>query len=281
MNGVKPRCCTIKRMILTAILLLNASLPEGAGSSLFSNDPYRDPVTGMEFLFVEGGCFEMGDTHGEGYFAEKPVHLVCIDNFYIGKHEVTHAEWRTIMGDQLPYSAGIDNLPTSGVNHEDILSFMTKFSQITGKKFRLPTEAEWEYACRSRGLKERFSGFNNTNNIFRYANFCDVNCTYEWMTGEQNDGHKDAAPVGSYRPNGLGLYDMSGNVWEWVADWFDEDYYKKSPKDNPRGPQSGRDKVVRGGCWLNSPNYLRCSYRFGLNYLFRENDIGFRVVMEK
>lgn len=268
-------------MMLTVILLLNVSLSEGAGSSLFTNIPYRDPVTGMEFLFVEGGCFEMGDTYREGYFAERPVHSVCIDNFYIGKYEVTHAEWRVIMGDQLPHSESIDSLPKSNVNHEDILSFTAKFSQRTGKKFRLPTEAEWEYACRSRGMKERFSGFNNKNQIFLYANFCDVNCTYDWMTGDQNDGHKDAAPVGSYKPNGLGLYDMSGNVWEWVADWFDEEYYKKSPKNNPRGPHSGRDRVVRGGCWLNSPNYLRCSYRFGLNPLLRETDIGFRVVMEK
>jgi formylglycine-generating enzyme required for sulfatase activity len=235
----------------------------------------------MEFVFVKGGCFAMGDTLGDGYFAEHPVHEVCVDDFYLGKYEVMQGEWTQIMFNEPSCPAKSERFPVVCVNYADILSFVEKMSKRTERKIRLPTEAEWEYACRSKGGKERYSGFSEKDFIFRYANFCDVNCNYDWVTGDQDDGHKDAAPAGSFLPNSLGLYDMSGNVWEWVSDWFDEDYFNKSPQNNPAGPQSGNGRVVRGGCWLNSPNYLRCSYRFGLNPELRENDIGFRVVMEK
>jgi len=265
----------------TAIASLNGSLAEVKDSPVLVDRPYRDSATGMEFVFIKGGCFEMGDVLGEGYFAESPAHIVCVDDFYLGKYEVTQTEWHIIMENKLLHSLSSGRFPMVNVNYTDIQSFMVKLDNKTGKKSRLPTEAEWEYACRNGGKRERFSGFDKKDQIFHYANFCDVSCSHDWATGDQDDGYTDVAPVGSYRPNSLGLYDMSGNIWEWVADWFDEDYYKKSPRDNPKGPQSGRDRVIRGGCWLNSPNYLRCAYRFGLNPSLRENDIGFRVVMER
>ena len=266
--------------LLISLLLPFASRVFADRPSEPGNPGHTDAITGMEFVFVKGGCFEMGDTLGDGYFAERPVHEVCIDDFSIGKYEVTEGEWREIMGNESCPRSG-DRFPAACVNHDDLQEFMARFSQRSGKKYRLPTEAEWEYACRNKGKKERYSGFSEKERIFRYANFCDVNCNYDWASGDQDDGHKDASPAGSFLPNGLGLFDMSGNVWEWVFDWFSEDYFKESPRNNPKGPQSGRDRAVRGGCWLNSPNYLRCSYRFGLNPTLRENDIGFRVVMEK
>lgn len=245
------------------------------------HSPYRDSVTGIELVLIQGGCFDMGDVLGDGYFAERPVHTVCVNDFFIGKYEVTRGEWRAVMGQEAPCPGNGERFPVGCVNYDDVQVFMAQLSRRSGKRFRLPTEAEWEYACRSGGKKQRYAGFNEREGISRYANFCDVNCAYDWVTGDQDDGHKDVAPVGSFLPNGLGLFDMSGNMWEWVSDWFDEAYYTISARDNPQGPAFGRTRVVRGGCWLNSPNYLRCSYRFGFDPSFRENDIGFRVVMEQ
>jgi formylglycine-generating enzyme required for sulfatase activity len=268
-------------VVLGVLFTLTISKAGNKWLSTSVNGHYKDLLTGMEFVFVKGGCFTMGDTFGDGYFAERPVHEVCVDDFYMGKYEVTLGEWTTIMGDGSPCLLRGERFPAGCVNYDDIETFMVKFSQRSGKRFRLPTEAEWEYACRSGGRKECYAGFIEKDHIFRHANFCDVHCNYDWVTGDQDDGHKDDAPVGSFLPNGLGIYDMSGNVWEWVSDWFDEEYYKNSPRKNPAGHRSGKDRVVRGGCWLNSPNYLRCSYRFGLNPALRENDVGFRVVVKE
>jgi formylglycine-generating enzyme len=267
-------------LVIGAFFFPNITRPEDSRLSSSFKAHYTDLLTGMEFVFVKGGCFAMGDTFGDGYFAERPVHEVCVDDFYMGKYEVTQGEWTAIMGHGSPCPLRGERFPAGCVNYDDIETFMVKCSQRSGKKFRLPTEAEWEYACRSGGKRERYAVFSEKDCIFRYANFCDVNCNHDWATGDQDDGHKDAAPAGSFLPNGIGLYDMSGNVWEWVADWFDQGYYEKSPRYNPNAPQFGQERVVRGGCWLNSPNYLRCSYRFGFNPALRERDIGFRVVME-
>ncbi len=240
---------------------------------------YTDAVTGMEFVPVKGGCFEMGDTFGEGYFAEGPAHVVCLDDFRIGRHEVTKQQWKTVMGDSAQNAGGEENHPVGSVNYHDVQAFIEKLNQRTGKQYRLPTEAEWEYACRSGGKKERFAGLTNRDDLFLYANFCDASCQYNWMTTDQDDGYEGPSPVGTYRPNGLGLYDMSGNVWEWVADWFDQNYYERSPTYNPGGPDSGSDRVIRGGCWLSGQFYPRCAYRLGIPASMREADIGFRLAV--
>ena len=276
----------VRKLILTIVVLGVLFTPtiSKAGNKWLStsvNGHYKDLLTGMEFVFVKGGCFAMGDTFGDGYFAERPVHEVCVDDFYMGKYEVTQGQWAALMGREPSCPERGERFPAGCVNYADVQTFVERLSQATGKRFRLPTEAEWEYACRSGGRKERYAGFIEKDHIFRHANFCDVHCNYDWVTGDQDDEHKDDAPVGSFLPNGLGIYDMSGNVWEWVSDWFDDEHYKKNPRNNPAGPRSGQDRVVRGGCWLNSPNYLRCSYRFGLNPTLREHDVGFRVVGEE
>ena len=234
--------------MIGALFFPNITRPEDSRLSSSFKAHYTDLLTGMEFVFVKGGCFAMGDTFGDGYFAEHPVHEVCVDNFYMGKYEVTQGQWAAFMGREPSCPGRGEHFPAGCVNYADVQTFMARLSQATGKKFRLPTEAEWEYACRSGGKRERYAGFSEKDHIFRYANFCDVNCNYDWATGDHDDGHKDAAPAGSFLPNDLGLYDMSGNVWEWVADWFDEGYYEKSPRYNPKGPQFGQELLVRGGC---------------------------------
>ena len=227
---------------------------------------------GIEMVSVKGGCFEMGDIFGDGEDDEKPVHEVCVDDFYIGKYEVTQAQWQEVMGSNPAYFKGCDNCPVETIDWDEVQEFINKLNQKlapagikqgTGKRYRLPTDAEWEYAARSGGKKERFAGFSDESELSQYANFCDNNCEFEWKVEGQNDGYKNTSPVGSYKPNGLGLYDMSGNVWEWINDWYDENYYKISPKDNPKGASEGPFHVLRGGSWGDTPWDARTPDRNG------------------
>ncbi len=217
----------------------------------------------IDMVFVKGGCFEMGDAGGDGEDDERPVHEVCVDDFYIGKYEVTQSQWHKIAGYNPAYFKGCDNCPVETIDWDEVQEFINKLNQKTGKKYRLPTDAEWEYAARSGGKKERFAGFSDESKLSQYANFCDDNCEFEWKVEGQNDGYRNTAPVGSYEPNGLGLYDMSGNVWEWISDWYDENYYKNSPKDNPNGPSGGPFHVLRGGSWGDTPWDMRTATRNG------------------
>jgi formylglycine-generating enzyme required for sulfatase activity len=229
---------------------------------------YKDPITGMEFIFVKGGCYEMGDTFGDGYDNEKPVHEVCVDDFYIGKYEVTQAQWKAIMGNNPSYFKDCgDNCPVEQVSWNEIQEFINKLNQGAGtNKYRLPTEAEWEYAARSGGKKEKYAGTSNESELGEYA----------WY--DKNSGSK-THPVGQKKPNGLGIYDMSGNVWEWVQDWYDENYYRSSPKDNPKGAYSGQYRVLRGGSWIFIPRLIRAAYRDWLGPTVRNSRGGFRVAL--
>jgi formylglycine-generating enzyme required for sulfatase activity/uncharacterized caspase-like protein len=232
---------------------------------------YKDPITGMEFIFVKGGCYEMGDTFGDGYDNEKPVHEVCVDDFYIGKYEVTQAQWKAIMGNNPSYFKDCgDNCPVEQVSWNEIQEFINKLNQGAGtNKYRLPTEAEWEYAARSGGKKEKYAGTSNESELGEYA----------WY--DKNSGSK-THPVGQKKPNGLGIYDMSGNVWEWVQDWYDENYYRSSPKDNPKGAYSGQYRVLRGGSWLIGPGLIRAANRDRLEPTGRAlygDYVGFRVAL--
>ncbi|MGA1863410.1 formylglycine-generating enzyme family protein [Deferribacter thermophilus] len=225
----------------------------------------KDPITGMEFVYVPGGCFQMGDTFGDGESDEEPVHEVCVDGFYMGKYEVTQGQWEKVMGNNPSYfkSCG-DDCPVERVSWNDVQNFINKLKRQTGKNYRLPTEAEWEYACRSGGKKEKYCGGDNIDAVAWYYD---------------NSGGK-THPVGQKQPNGLGIYDMSGNVYEWVQDWYDSSYYRSSPKNNPTGPSSGSSRVKRGGSWLNLPRLVRASYRNYGTPGSRDNYIGFRLVVE-
>lgn len=240
---------------------------------------FKDPLTGMEFIFVKGGCFQMGNTFGDGESDEKPVHEACVDDLYIGKYEVTQKQWTDIMGNNPSNFKSCDNCPVEQVSWNDIQEYITKLNSKTGKNYRLPTEAEWEYAARSGGKNEKYAGFSNESELYLYANFCDSNCDYDWKTKNQNDGYKNTSPVGKFKPNGLGIYDMTGNVWEWVQDWYDDNYYKNSPKNNPRGPDSGQYRLLRGGSWRSVPGDLRASSRDWDGPAVRDIGGGFRLLL--
>ena len=203
------------------------------------------PIIG-ELVRVEGGCFQMGNVFGEGNSNEKPVHKVCVEDFYLGKTEVTQGQWRKIMGGNPSHFKRGDDYPVEKVSWNDVQEFIEKLNERGNGRYRLPTEAEWEYACREGGKR------------VRYGTGKDAISSSEANYG-RNLGR--TAPVGSYSANALGLHDMSGNVWEWVSDWYGSDYYGSSPQNNPRGPKAGSLRVKRGGSWTTSPGYLRCANR--------------------
>ncbi len=220
-------------------------------------------VTGMEFVFIKGGCFERGDTFGDGDSDEKPVHEVCVDDFYLGKYEITQRQWEKVMGGNPSTFTGRDN-PVDRVGWNDVQQFIERLNSQSNRKYRLPTEAEWEYAAKSGGKREKYSGTSQEGELWDYV----------WYYG--NSG-ASTHPVGQRKPNGLGLYDMSGNVWEWCADWYDAHYYQNSPKYNPRGPGNGELRVLRGGSWFRGPSFVRTACRLWSDPASRSINVGFRL----
>ena len=226
---------------------------------------FTDPVTGMELVFVKGGCFDMGDTFGDGRSDEKPVHNVCVSDFYVGKYEVTQGQWKAVMGNNPSHFRECgDTCPVEMVSWNDVQGFIQKLNNKTGKSFRLPTEAEWEYAARSGGKKEKYAGTSSDSDLGTYA----------WYAS--NSGSK-THPAGQKQPNSPDLYDMTGNVWEWVQGWYGEDYYSSSLRDNPQGPSSGSSRVRRGGSWVNNPGSVRASNRYSDYPSNGYSNGGFRV----
>ena len=220
---------------------------------------------GIEMVFVEGGTFQMGATSEQGSDAdgdEKPVHSVTVSDFYIGKYEVTQAQWKAVMGNNPSYFKG-DNLPVENVSWNDVQEFIKKLNQLTGKRYRLPTEAEREYAARG-GMKRKgykYAGSNNIGGVAWYA----------------NNSSSQTHPVGQKQPNELGLFDMSGNVWEWCQDNYGN--YNSSSQTNPTGPAGGPLRVLRGGGWFHCAGYCRVSDRHGNYPFYRGSDSGFRLVL--
>ncbi len=201
-------------------------------------------------VFVEGGTFTMGATEEQGsdaYDSEKPAHRVTLSDFYIGKYEVTQAQWEAIMGSNPSSFKGSYHLPVEYVSWNDIQKFITKLNQKTGRKYRLPTEAEWEYAARG-GAKSKGYKYSGSNDIGAVA----------WYGS--NSGNK-THPVGKMQPNELGIYDMSGNVGEWCQDWFSDSYYSNGAQTNHTGPSRGSHRVIRGGDWFSSNSQCRVSSR--------------------
>ena len=201
----------------------------------------------IAMVFVEGGTFTMGATSEQGSDAgsdESPTHQVTLSSFMIGKYEVTQALWTAVMGSNPSYFKG-DDLPVEYVSWTDCQSFITSLNSLTGLNFRLPTEAEWEYAARggNKSMGYKYSGSNNIDDV-------------AWYTS--NSSSKTHA-VGTKQPNELGLYDMSGNVWEWCSDWYGS--YSSTSQTNPTGATSGTFRVYRGGSWNYSARYCRVSNR--------------------
>nr|VFK50371.1 MAG: Formylglycine-generating enzyme, required for sulfatase activity, contains SUMF1/FGE domain [Candidatus Kentron sp. TUN]VFK51541.1 MAG: Formylglycine-generating enzyme, required for sulfatase activity, contains SUMF1/FGE domain [Candidatus Kentron sp. TUN]VFK55983.1 MAG: Formylglycine-generating enzyme, required for sulfatase activity, contains SUMF1/FGE domain [Candidatus Kentron sp. TUN] len=225
-----------------------------------AGDKWTDPITGMEFVWVPKGCFRMGSNDGEA--DEKPVHEVCVDGFWLGKTQVTQSQWREVIGDNPSGFKGNDRRPVESIAWNDTRSFIKSLNRRSGYRYRLPTEAEWEYACRSGGKDEGYSGGDNPDRVAWY---------------DENSGG-ETHPVAQKAPNGLGLYDMSGNVWEWVQDWYGDDYYANSPRNNPQGPSSGANRVIRGGSWYWSASFARAANRRRDGSGLRGNVLGFRCV---
>jgi len=237
------------------------------GISLTSTGVSHAAAPNIEMVRVPGGCFQMGDTFGEGKSDEK-AHQVCVDDFSIGKYEVTQAQYQAVMGNNPSgFKECGPNCPVENVSWEDAQEFTRQLNDLTGRNYRLPYEAEWEYAARSGGKNEQFAGTSDLDELGAYAWFVD------------NSGKK-THQVGTRRPNGLGIYDMSGNVWEWCKDWYDSKYYEKSPQKNPRGPLSGSLRVIRGGSWNHSAGIARAAHR-NSSYEpgYRSRDLGFRLVL--
>ena len=201
----------------------------------------------FEMVYVEGGSFDMGATTEQGSdteYDEIPVHSVTLSGYYIGKCEVTQELWEAVMGSNPSYFKGAQN-PVESVSWNDCQNFIKKLNSLTGRTFRLPTEAEWEYAARG-GKKSRHYKYSGSNNIFDVA----------WYN--RNSGGSTHA-VGTKSPNELGIYDMSGNVWEWCSDWYGG--YSAGAQTNPQGPSSGSYRVLRGGSWIYDARYCRVSFR--------------------
>ena len=252
---------------------------------VYAGAPFTDPTTGMEFVAIKGGCFEMGDAVGDGDPNERPVHQVCVSDFSLGKYEVTNAQFKKFSpqhnsGSSQKANLDEDKQPVVNVSWEDAVAFAKWLSQKTGQTYRLPTEAEWEYAARAGSKTSRFWG-NNPDEACNYANVADVTTAKSrpsWTTFACNDGYAVSAPVGSFKPNGYGLYDMLGNVWEWCEDIYNSEAYGKLPKDNPVFAGSGEYRVMRGGGWSNGPLGIRSSHRVGLSPDFGHQSLGFRLV---
>jgi formylglycine-generating enzyme required for sulfatase activity len=195
----------------------------------------------------------------------------------MGVYEVTQEQYKAIMDKNPSNFKGAKN-PVEWVSWDDAVEFCKKLSAKTGKTVRLPTEAEWEYACRA-GTKTRFSFGDADADLHKYGNYCDKSNTdgLEWQDKEHNDGHDKTAPVGSYKPNAWGLYDMHGNVWEWCDDWYADSYVNAGTRD-PQGSASGNLRVLRGGGWYFYPRDCRSAGRFRSDPGDRFVGIGFRVV---
>jgi formylglycine-generating enzyme required for sulfatase activity len=211
-------------------------------------------------IYIPGGEFMMGSND---YDDEKPPHPVKLSPFYIGKYQITQAQWTAVMSSNPSYWKG-DDLPVEKVRWDDAVKFCEAISKQTGKTYRLPTEAEWEYACRA-GSSTKYCFGDDEKSLGDYA----------WYY--KNSGAK-THPVGQKKPNAWGLHDMHGNVLEWCQDWYDKNYYKQSPRENPEGPSSGKYRLLRGGSWglyrIDCRSALRIHPSLGLTYF----QVGFRVV---
>jgi len=241
----------------------------------FPNDIER-VLPDHDMVFVAGDAFLMGGQDEEAQNDEKPVHQVTLGDFSIGKYPVTQALWKAVMGqDNNPSFFSGDHRPVETVSWDEAKVFIDKLNDKTGRAapglvYRLPTEAEWEYAARggqaSRGHK--YAGSDKLKEVGWY----------------NENSHGETKPAGLKDANELDLYDMSGNVWEWCLDWYGgsacyEECYEKGIVVNPVGPEEGSDRVLRGGGWLNNSQYCRVAYR-NFNWPgYRDGNVGFRLVL--
>ena len=223
----------------------------------------RGQIPDFEMVLVEGGTFRMGSAIG--VTDEQPAHEVSLDDFYIGRFEVTQQQWRMVLRDDTTvfYFEGCAGCPAERISWYNVEEFLKKLNQKTKLNYRLPTEAEWEFAARG-GLKSqgfRYSGSNS-----------------EMAVSWNVENSKSAThPVGLKKPNELGIYDMTGNVAEWCGDWYSANWYRLPGRDNPTGPAAGKYRVIRGGSWFYDRSGLRVADRESANPSYRYGYVGFRL----
>ncbi|MEI6141166.1 MAG: SUMF1/EgtB/PvdO family nonheme iron enzyme [Mariniphaga sp.] len=252
----------------TALPKTNATKDETTVKPNENNQSFTENINGvaMEMVAIKGGTSQMGSNESDD---EKPIHTVTLGDFSIGKTEVTQAQWEAIMGSNPSYFKG-DILPVESVSWDNVQVFLDKLNAKTGKTYRLPTEAEWEYAAGASigpaTSRNKYAGTDSESSLGNCAWYGD------------NSGSK-THPVGTKQPNQLGLYDMSGNVWEWCSDWYSENYYANSPQNNPKGASTGSVRVLRGGGWSDTAASCRVAYRDSISPGSRFINLGFRLVL--
>jgi formylglycine-generating enzyme required for sulfatase activity len=245
----------MRKTFVPLIIALGAMVAALGGQR---NPPPREftNTVGMKFVWIDPGSFQMGSTTRA--LEERPVHEVTLSKgFYLQATEVTQAQWEAVMGTNPSHFKGPDR-PVDSASWDDAQEFLGKLNAMEkDTRYRLPTEAEWEYACRASGQEP-----DEAPNLDEVA----------WW--EKNSG-SETHPVAQKKPNAWGLYDMRGNVWEWVQDWYDEYGYPPKRQADPQGPLSGRFRVLRGGSWSNvNSDFLRCSHRLYTHPAIRS--YGFR-----
>ncbi len=242
----------------------SATIEKAAAKFPNAGKPYTDPITGMNFVWVPGNTFSMGDTFDDGVEDEKPVHEVTLSDFYMATCPVTQAQWKCLMPEN-PSSFVGDDHPVEQVTLSDVQAFIDKLNAASksGLHFNLPSEAQWEYAARSGGMNEWYAGGQDLEAV-------------AWFADNSRGG---TAPVANKTPNGLGLYDMSGNVWEWCRDLYHPQAYQRHSKIDPVCTNGDTDRVIRGGGWHLDAWSARCSRRFRFDPELFGPALGFRVVM--
>jgi formylglycine-generating enzyme required for sulfatase activity len=251
-------------LALDAPVAIPASIP--AAPVALMRDPGRDYTEShaglnLAMAWLAGGSFQMGSSDSDSGGHRQPVHTVALDGFWIGQYEVTQRQWQVMMGSNPSRFKG-DDRPVERVSWIEAVAFCRKLSSATGKTYTLPTEAQWEYACRA-GSAGTFCFGSDESRLGEYA----------WFFRNSDRTH----PVGQKQPNAWGLHDMHGNVWEWCADWYDANYYENSPSRNPTGPATGLSRVVRGGSWADHPWSCCSAVRYTYIAVDGLDDVGFRI----
>jgi len=288
-----------KILISSVILLAAAACTPPEESAAFFRDRLQDSSQGPEMVWIPGGSFRMGDILGNGDYDEQPVHQISVTRFAMGRYEVTVGQFRRFVnatgyqtdaeklnscwvnGDKegknwrnLSFSQN-DNHPVICISWNDATAYTNWLSQQTGQSYRLPTEAEWEYAARAGTTRSRYWG-NNPNSACRYANVADKTAKNQfsnWEIHHCTDGYIYTAPVGRFKPNAFALFDMLGNVWEWTCSEYQDKYAGKES----RCANGGSRLIFRGGGWDDIPGNVRTANRNDDPSDYRYDDVGFRL----